>query len=163
MNSELLWVVAHTRPRAEKKLAEWCERQGLPATLPLYKSVKKYPGKTVVFNKPLFANYVFLKLEPHQNRIVYQSDYVANLLEVKDQELFEEQLGYILRAVESEAEIFLAPEIVAGKRVAVKNGPLRGLEGIVEERSGQTLVHLRLDFISQAAALKIEAEDVEII
>lgn len=163
MNSELRWVVAHTRPRTEKKLAEWCERQGFLATLPLYKSVKKYPGKTVVFEKPLFANYVFLKLEPHQNRLVYQSDYVANLLEVKDQELFEEQLSYILRAVESEVEIFLAPEIVVGKRVAIKNGPLRGLEGIVEERSGQTLVHLRLDFISQAAALRIEATDVEII
>ena len=159
--SNLLWVVAHTRPRTEKKLAEWCERQGFAATLPVYKSVKKYPGKTAVFEKPLFPNYLFLKITPQQNRLVFQSDYVANLLEIADQALFESQLGDILRALESDLEIVLAPQIFAGQRVAVKSGPLRGLEGVVEQRSGRTLVHLRLDFISQAAAVQIEANELE--
>src|SRR5438105_142898 len=63
---DLLWYVAHTRPRCEKKLAEYCERQGFKVTLPLYRSVKKYDRKTVVFEKPLFPNYVFLQLEPPQ-------------------------------------------------------------------------------------------------
>ena len=76
-DTELLWVVAHTRPRAEKKLADWCRQQGFDVTLPLYKSVKKYPGKSAVFEKPLFPNYLFLKLARPQNRLVYQSDHVA--------------------------------------------------------------------------------------
>ena len=160
-DTDCLWVVAHTKPRTEKKLAEWCERQGFATTLPVYKSVKKYPGKTAIFEKPLFPNYLFLKIAPHQNRLVYQSDYVANLLEIGDQTLFERQLGDILRALETDMEIVLAPQIVAGKRVAVKSGPLRGLEGVVEQRSGRMLVHLRLDFISQAAAVQIEASELE--
>ena len=61
---ELAWYVAHTRPRCEKKLAEYCEREGISVTLPLYKSVKKYPGKVVTFEKPLFPNYLFLRLPP---------------------------------------------------------------------------------------------------
>jgi len=162
-NSEpqLLWVVAHTRPRAEKKLADWCRKQGFEVTLPVFKSVKKYASKTAVFEKPLFPNYLFLKLARDQNRLVYQSDYVANVLEVNDQALFEQQLGDILRALDSDVEIMLAPRLVAGSRVAIKNGPLRGLEGSVEQRSGRTLVHLRLDFISQAAAVLIDAGDLE--
>jgi len=159
--SALAWFVAHTRPRCEKKLVEYCEREGLPTTLPLYRSVKKYRGKKVTFEKPLFPNYVFLRLLPPQSRKVYQSDYVANLLTVIDQKLFEEQLGDILRALESEAEVYLAPYITAGMRIKVKSGPLRGLEGFVQERSGQLMVILRLDFISQAAAVKIEASEVE--
>jgi len=43
--------------------------------------------------------------------------------------------------------------------VKIKSGPLRGVEGLVEKRSGTTYVLLRLDFISQAAAVKIEASD----
>jgi transcription antitermination factor NusG len=159
----LPWYVAHTRPRREKKLAEYCEREGFAVTLPCYKSVKKYRGKTVVFHKPLFPNYVFLRLEPHQKQAVYQSDHVANLLEVVDQQTFEAQLGDILAALDTELEIFLAPQIAAGARVKIKSGPLRGIEGVVEQRSGMTFVLLRLDFISQAAAVKIEASELDLV
>src|SRR5437870_4762164 len=87
--TELAWFVAHTRPRCEKKLVEYCEREGFNVTLPVYKSIKKYRGKTVTFKKPLFPGYVFLRLSAEQPRKVYQSDYVANLLTVVDQQLFE--------------------------------------------------------------------------
>src|ERR1044072_7136481 len=133
---DLLWYVAHTRPRCEKKLAEYCERQGFKATLPLYRSVKKYDRKTAVFEKPLFPNYVFLQLEPPQRQKVFQSDYIANLLDVPDQRLFQAQLGDILRSLETDLEIVLSPQIVVGARVKITSGPLRGLEGYVENRSG---------------------------
>ena len=159
---DLPWYVAHTRPRCEKKLAEFCERQGFKVTLPCYRSVKKYDRKTVVFEKPLFPNYVFLRLEPTQRQKVFQSDYVANLLDVTDQKLFEEQLGDILLSLESESEVLLAPQITAGSRVKITSGPLRGLEGFVENRSGVTYVNLRLDFIGQAVAVRVEASDLEL-
>jgi len=55
----------------------------------------------------------------------------------------------------------LAPDIGEGMRVRIKSGPLRGIEGRVENRQGQTAVLLRLDFIGQAAAVKIEANLLE--
>lgn len=157
------WYVAHTRPRCEKKLAEYCTRQGFEVTLPLYKSVKKYPGKVVTFEKPLFPNYLFLRLEQHQRRTVYQSDYVANLLDVPDQKTFEEQLNNILEALETDYEICALPHITTGKHVRIKSGVLRGMEGYVEERQGRFLVLLRLDFIAQCAGVKVDAADLEII
>ena len=45
--SELEWFVAHTRPRREKKLHQFCEQEGFPVTLPCYQSVRKYRGKVV--------------------------------------------------------------------------------------------------------------------
>lgn len=94
---------------------------------------------------------------------VFQSDCVANLLEVGDQTLFIQQLDEILRALETDLEIRLAPIIGKGTRVLIKHGPLRGIEGLVEERYGVNTVLLRLDFIGQAAAVKVEAADLEII
>ena len=96
--NELLWYVAHTRPRREKKLVEYAQREGLFVTLPCYSSAHKYRGKTAIFEKPLFPGYVFFRLLPSARPKVYQSDYVANLLTVVDQALFEEQLGEILQA-----------------------------------------------------------------
>ena len=161
--SELLWFVAHTRPRREKKLAEYCEREGLSATLPCYSAAHKYRGKTVVFQKPLFPGYVFLHITGVQRGKALQSDHVANLLEVSDQDLFVRQLGEILQALETGLEIRLAPAIGEGAKVKIKYGPLRGVEGWVEKRHGMNVVLLRLDFISQAAAVKVEATDLEII
>jgi len=160
--SLLPWFVAHTKPRREKKLAAYCQREGFAVTMPLYRSAHKYRGKTVVFQKPLFPGYVFLRLAPEQRARVYQSDHVANLLEVFDQELFQKQLGEILEALETDLEIRLAPTIGEGMRVKIKSGPLRGLEGWVEQRSGMDTVLLRLDFIGQAAAVKLEASQVEL-
>lgn len=159
--SDLLWFVAHTRPRCEKKLVQFCEREQIAATLPCFRVAHKYRGKIAVFRKPLFPGYVFLQLFAEQRRKILQSDYVANLLEVVDQELFARQLAEILSALETDLEIRLAPLIGKGVRVMIKHGPLRGIEGLVEERYGVNTVLLRLDFIGQAAAVKMDATDLE--
>ncbi len=161
--SDLPWYVAHTRPRCEKKLVEYCAREGFDTTLPLYRSVKKYRGKEVVFLKPLFPGYVFLKLLAQQRQRVYQSDYVANLLDVPDQAEFNQQLQDILFALDQEVEVRLAPTIGPGMRVRIKSGPLQGIEGWVESRKGMVEVLLRLDFIGQAAAVRMDATNLELI
>lgn len=155
------WAVAHTKPRCEKKLVQHCAREGIDSTLPCYRAPHRYRGKTVVFLKPLFPGYVFLRLRREQHRVLIQSDYVANLLTVTDQELFDRQLREIMTALETDVEVRLAPAISEGTRVQIKSGPLRGLEGWVETRRGPTTVMLRLDFIGQAAAVKVEAWELE--
>ena len=150
--------MAHTKPRREKKLVEYCQRHGIAATLPCYNSAHKYRGKTVVFQKPLFPGYVFLRLVSAQKDFVRQSDHVANLLDVFDQETFYQQLKDILLALDTDLDVRLAPAIGEGMRVRIRSGPLQGMEGWVEQRYGMTTVLLRLDFINQAAAVKVSAD-----
>ena len=161
--SDLLWVVAHTKPRREKKLVEHCSRQGFAVTLPCYDAAHKYRGKTVVFRKPLFPGYVFLQLQKEHFPSVRQNDHVANLLEVFDQDTFARQLQEILAALESKLEVRLVPTIGEGARVKIRSGPLQGVEGWVETRHGMSTVLLRLDFINQAAAVKIAADQLELV
>jgi transcription antitermination factor NusG len=115
----------------------------------------------VVFNKPLFPGYVFLQMLAEKRAVVRQCDHVANLLEVTNQELFVRQLGEVMLALATDLEIRLSPTIGEGMRVKIKNGPLRGIEGWVEKRHGMNTVLIRLDFIGQAAAVKLEATDLE--
>jgi len=161
--SALSWFVAHTRPRREKKVFEYCARQGILASLPCYDSAHKYRGKTVVFRKPLFPGYVFLQLEAVRKTLVRQNEHVANLLEVYDQETFGKQLEDILQALEAKVDVRLAPAIGTGMRVRIKSGPLQGIEGWVEDRYGMSTVLLRLDFINQAAAVKLDADSLQLI
>ena len=84
-----------------------------------------------------------------------QSNFVANMLHVVDQQLFEQQLNDILFALNQEIIIRLEPIIKVGARVMIKSGPLQGQEGWVDERFGMTTVLLRLDFIGQSAAIEV--------
>jgi transcription antitermination factor NusG len=161
--NEPLWFVAHVRPRREKKLVQACEREGIAATLPCYRTAHKYRGKTVVFHKPLFPGYVFLHMGSDRRNFIRQSAHVASLLDVPDQELFARQLNDIRQALETDLEIRLAPTIGEGMRVKIKGGPLRGVEGWVEKRHGMSTVLIRLDFISQAAAVKLDATELELV
>ena len=88
---------------------------------------------------------------------------MANLLDVFDQETFYGQLKDILLALESNLDVRLAPSIGEGMRVKIKSGPLQGIEGLVEQRYGMSTVLLRLDFINQAAAVKVEANMLNLI
>ncbi len=158
---ELNWFVAHARPRREKKIAEFCRRNSISAVLPCFESAHKYRGKTVVFEKPLFPGYVFIHCETSQAGAVRQSDHIANLLTVFDQETFSRQLGDIMRALDAKLGVYLAPAISEGMRVRIRGGALQGIEGWVEKRLGVSTVLLRLDFINQAAAVKLEADLLE--
>jgi hypothetical protein len=145
-------------------VVEFCEREQISATLPCYQAAHKYRGKTAVFRKPLFPGYVFLQLLESQRRSIYQSDYVANLLDVVRPGALQESTG----RNSSSSRYRLRNPAGAGRMVREcacrsKIGPLRGIEGWVEERYGMNTELLRLDFIGQAAAVKVEATDLELI
>ncbi|MBI1176256.1 hypothetical protein GC207_02325 [bacterium] len=158
--SEIKWWVAHAKPRREKKLADYCQRHGIEVTLPCYDSAHRYRGKVVTFRKPLFPGYVFLQMMARDVGSIRQNEHVANLLEVFDQETFSNQLEDILLALDSNLEVRLAPAVTEGMRVRIKSGPLQGVEGWVEKRHGMNTVLLRMDFISQAAAIKMDADQL---
>lgn len=156
------WHVIHTRPRCEKKVATYCDLERIGYSLPLYRSVKRYRGKEVIFLKPLFPNYVFVRLsDSTQQGALQRNAHVARILAVPDQAEFEHQLNDILRALESDVKVRLAPLIGVGMRVKIRSGPLRGMDGWVEHRSGMVDVLLRLDFIGQAAVVKVAADALE--
>lgn len=161
--TEVVWFVAHARPRAEKKIAGFCLEQGFEHRLPLYPSVKTYARKRVVFEKPLFPGYLFVRVQRRHRLTLVQNRYVANVLEVVDQAEFEAQLEDIYRALEARVEIRVCPEIKPGLQVRIKSGPLRGTEAWVESRSKMCDVHLRLDFIGKAVVAKVQADDLELV
>jgi transcription antitermination factor NusG len=161
--SELLWFIAYTLPRCEKKVAQYCRREGLTAVLPCCRTVHHYPGKTAVFQKPLFPGYVFLKIMQQQRAQTLRCPHLTDLLEVNDQGLFAREMETVLRAIGADLEIYLAPTTGEGKKTRVKSGPLAGIEGWVEPRHGADNLLITLNFTGQAAAVKLDPADLETV
>jgi transcription antitermination factor NusG len=157
------WTVAHTRPRAEKRLADHCDRLNIVYRLPLRRSVRRYDGRTVVFKCPMFPGYVFLESEVNEAQPLFATGHLARLLSVQTFQALEleQQLNSIETALRHDVDLEFCPEIRSGIQVRIRYGVLRGTLAWVQERRGQTEVILRIDFIGQAAVLRLEADALE--
>lgn len=151
------WVVLHTRPRCEKKVADYCERNKLPWYLPLRKKIHRYGSRERSFWSPLFPGYVFCVVTLVQKSEIRQNRHVANLLEVVDQKTLVEQLCQIDRALTVGDVVEVMPYLEAGRRVSVTSGPMKGLEGLVLRVKGKTRVVINVDMIQQSVAVEVDS------
>lgn len=154
------WSVIHTRPRCEKKSAEYCRAKGCVAYLPQLTRVHRYGKRTRTYLVPLFAGYIFVLADDAGRQLVRGSNFTANLLLVHDQNTLLRQLRQVHFALSSMATVELLPNYTTGMTVQVKSGPLKGLEGIIEKVKNRTRILLNVDFIQQSIAVELDADQL---
>jgi transcriptional antiterminator RfaH len=154
---ERAWVVLHSRPRCEKKVADYCKRNELPWYLPLRKKIHQYGSRERSFWSPLFPGYVFCMVTPAKKSDIRQNRYVANLLDVLDQEKLVEQLRQINHALTVGEVVEVMPYLDSGRHVKVTGGVMKGLEGIVSRVKGRTRVIINVDMIRQSVAVEVDS------
>lgn len=157
----MTWHAAHTKPRREKKLAAFCQREGLHSIVPLVKNLIRHGRKTLVFQKPLFPGYVFIRCEREKVQRVSQNEHTAKVLRIWDQQTFERQLSEILLALENDSFCVQPTPLCAGMKIRILSGPLQGIEGQVLETGARSRVVLNLDFIGQGAVVTLLQSEIE--
>ncbi|MFQ3671547.1 MAG: transcription termination/antitermination NusG family protein [Verrucomicrobiia bacterium] len=155
------WWLIHSRPRQEKRVAAWLEREGFDVDLPLRPRVKVYPGKRVTFHHPVFPGYVFGAFPAQAKNTVYGSGHVAAILEVADQGRLKRELAALHQALEAGCELEEVGFLRVGQRVRITAGRLRGLEGILVRRAGRSRLVLSVEMVQRSVALELDPEWVE--
>ncbi len=157
------WLVCHTRPRCEKKFAALLAAEELPHYLPLLTSVRRYGARTRSFTKPLFAGYVFAQVAPLFQTRLYQQDLLARAIEITDEARFLRQIAEVRAVVASGYELSVRPLLRRGRRVRIVAGPLRGLEGEVDDPTHPEGVVLSVDVLQQGLLVKLPAANLQIL
>ena len=78
-------------------------------------------------------------------------------ISVPDQQRLRHEFAKIRRALDGETALNPWPWLVKGRRVRIIEGPLKGLEGVVDERRRQDRLILTFQTIGQATSLEIDA------
>jgi len=157
------WFACHTKPRCEKKFAALLSIEGFPHYLPLVPSVRRYHGQTKRFTKPLFPSYVFTEILPEAKSRVYQQDLLVRAIWVTDQAGFLRQLDDVKAVVASGLELSLHPLLKKGMRVKVVDGPLYGIEGIVDNPASPKGVVIAVDVLQQGLLVRMPMEHLQIL
>ena len=151
------WVVMHVRPRCEKKLVDYCRANHIRTYLPLHERTHNYGNRVRTFQVPLFSAYVFGVAARDEFLHLQQNRFVANILEVVEQEKLLKQLISVRDAISSGEAIEVLPFLEQGRPVLLTAGPLKGCEGIVVSLKGQARVIINVDMIGQSIAIEVDS------
>jgi transcription antitermination factor NusG len=160
-----IWMPVRTKPRREKKVAEYCQANGIEYYLPLKRNVHRYERRTVEFRVPMFPGYVFCSLNEASYQTLLRSNaivYRITIDEVEERSLLEELKA--IRAFEelaNKSEVEVKPELVKGTKVVIQAGPMKGMQGIIERRKGKTLMSVNIEILGQSATAEVDVGDLE--
>lgn len=129
--------------------------------LPLIGSERRYGARVRKFTKPLFPGYVFASIATERKNRIYQQDLLARAIPVLDEPRFLRQLDDVRLIVASGLELSLHPLIQRGTRVRVISGPLRGLEGVVDDPANPKGIVLAVDVLQQGLLVKMALGDLQ--
>jgi transcription antitermination factor NusG len=157
------WYVIYTKPRREKKLAEYAFKNNIHYYLPLVDSIKFYERKKVVYTKPMFTSYLFVKADPWEKQQLCISGHTVSFLNVKDEQSFLEELRYIYHVRTKNVEITPHHYLEKGTKVRFTGGPLKGVSGLVADSTNIKKVILQVNILKRAISVTAESNQLEII
>ena len=156
--SEKNWYALYTKPRWEKKVAALLEEKHIENYLPLMKTLKLWSDRKKWVQEPLFRSYIFVHIQEADYLPALQTPGVVKFVtfEKKRVSIPSIQIEAVRQFVESGDDLLMdSPDMVAGDRVVVKRGPLKGLEGTLVEIHQKHRVRVMIEGIRQSLHIKV--------
>ena len=155
------WFVLHTRSRQEKAVADALEALHAWCFLPLVTHTRVYRGRKIHVQLPLLPSYVFMKGQADQAYQLDRNKRLANIIAVTDQARLEWELGNIRRAMDANVPLDPYPYLKKGIRAEVRSGPLRGMQGLIEDRTKLSRLILQVDMLGRAMSVEVDGALLE--
>lgn len=157
------WFVLRTRSRQEKILTHDLLHRGIDGFLPLVTCTKYYGDRKANVELPLFPGYVFLHGSMENAYAADRTHRVAQVIRVADQPRLDWELSNIHAALSASVPLDPYPYLRAGLRAQVREGPFRGLQGIIEDRTRRERLILNIDILGRAVSLELHGSLLELI
>src|SRR5208283_1103991 len=157
------WYAVRVRSNFEEIAANGLTAKGHTVFLPTYKDRRRWSDRTKEIQVPLFGGYVFCQLQPSNTLPVLTTPGVIDIVS------FGRELAVVdegeLEAVRAILRASLGarpwPYLESGRRVLIREGPLRGVEGIVLETLGALTLVVSISLLCRSVSVKVERGWVE--
>jgi transcription antitermination factor NusG len=136
------WLVAYTKPRWEKKLADQLAAKGFDVYCPTQRVKRRWSDRTKWIDQPLFSSHIFVHLEPERRDAVYFTPGFVRFLfwNKRPAVVRDEEIATLKRWLNDfDHEAISIQSLATGSRVSVSSGPLQGQEATVLEQRGTKL------------------------
>lgn len=162
----LRWYCVHTKPRAETVVVENLQRQGFECLLPrLQRSVLR-GGRRQAVMEVLFPRYLFLRADAETTSLAPVRSTKGAVGVVRNAGLPATVPDEFIERLQSDANAegliaLTERRLLPGERVAIKEGPLAGLQGIYTQAQGEQRALVLLDMLGGAQSVALPEDALE--
>lgn len=163
--SEIFWVCVRTRPRWEKKFAEWMLAQRRPCFMPVFRHETVSGRKRRTSQIPLFPGFVFAGGD-FSKRDFAATGCVAYVLRprgTQEADRLHRELRDVWRGLTSGLYVEPVRNLGAGETCRIMAGPLSGAEAKFERRGRAGRLILQVEMMGGGVAVEVPAGDVEVL
>jgi len=155
------WRVINVRPRHEQVVARQLEGR-CELYLPTYRSVRKWHDRKMTLDLPLFPGYVFVRINASERARILKTSGVRSLLAFGNEpaQVKESEIDEIKRIVASGCAVSPSA-LILGNRVRVIDGPMQGVEGVLQEFKNTCYLVVVVQMVSRAVKVTIERDWVK--
>jgi transcription antitermination factor NusG len=158
-----LWYATYTRANHEKRVQEQLEQSSVESFLPLYEECRRWKDRKMRLQLPLFPGYVFVHLALRDRLRVLQIPGVVRLVGFNGDPvpLTESDIEALRTALDGRSILQPHPYLTVGRRVRIKDGPLKGMEGVLIRKKNIFRLVVSISLIARSASVEIDTANVE--
>jgi transcription antitermination factor NusG len=157
------WFAVVTTPQHEKAASRHLDFAGIETFLPTYESSRTWKNRqTIKLQLPLFPTYLLVRIDQEERASVLRTPGVRQLVGNSREPLClaDREIAFIRTTLlEQKAEPHVG--LIAGQRVRIKHGPMRGVEGSLVRKSSEWRFVLTVQLIHHHVAVEVEASTLE--
>ncbi len=151
------WYAVRVRSRHEKQTAKDLQSRGYEVCQACAPQRRVWADRTRVVDMPLFPGYIFACFAPSSGSDILRAAGVVSIIgfgghycPVEDAEI--EAIRIVMA---SGVEVQREPMMIPGRRVRVCQGPLRGLEGVLDKIKSQQRLVVSLSLLQRSVTVEV--------
>lgn len=156
----LPWFALRLRSNFEQTAALLLENRGYEVFLPTYRTRRRWTDRVKEIQVPLFAGYVFCRLDINRRLPVLTTPGVVGIVGVGKvpAPVSDGEVASVRTIVESRIFSQPWPYLAIGDRIVVERGPLAGAEGILSCTKGEYRLIASVSLLQRSVAVELDRD-----
>ena len=158
------WIAIYTKSRHEQIVINELSKKDIESFCPMFKEKRQWSDRKKWVHFPLFRSYVFARIHLKENIFVLQTIGVNKIVKFQNEiSIIPNQvINDIKNVVDGRYKIQQVDYFIKGDEVSVVSGPLKGLNGIIQDLKGDSKLIMKVEAIRQAFSIEISSEQLKL-
>ena len=158
------WIAIYTKSRHEQIVINELSKKDIESFCPMFKERRQWSDRKKWVHFPLFRSYVFARIHLKENIFVLQTIGVNKIVKFQNKiSIIPDQvINDIKNIVDGGYKIQQVDYFIKGDEVSVVSGPLKGVNGIIQDLKGNSRLIMKVEAIRQAFSIEISSEQLKL-
>ena len=158
------WIAIYTKSRHEQIVINELSKKDIESFCPMFKEKRQWSDRKKWVHFPLFRSYVFARIHLKENIFVLQTIGVNKIVKFQNKiSIIPDQvINDIKNIVDGGYKIQQVDYFIKGDEVSVVSGPLKGVNGIIQDLKGDSRLIMKVEAIRQAFSIEISPEQLKL-